>query len=327
MSFHLERAIELIDLAKAKGRLAHAYLLIGPPGSGKERLAMHIVQMADAVPRPNPPETLDDLRSQYVAIVSPESRARRISIASIRSLEHILQTAAPSGVTKFAIIRDADRMGSEASNAFLKTLEEPPANSRLLLLTSRPDMLLDTILSRCIRVPLLGTSGPLSYDESVREFLSALADHAQEPRPRLAGALALMTQFSNLLKSIKREVEKANDEAAKAEIAHYRNTTEGTYLKQREDYWSALAASEYLDRRQRLLEYLIIWFGDALRQKHGGKSLDLPEFSPATSLLAQRYSDDDLLVRLAAAEALRDRLNTNVNESLALEVAFIKAFA
>ena len=325
MSFRYERAVELIDRAGEKGRLAHAYLIMGPPGSGTERLAMHLIEMVSPGGRLMPAEKLEELRSGFVSIVAPESRSRKITVDAIREVEHTLHMAAPSGVTKFAVIRDAECMGDSASNAFLKTLEEPPPSSRVLLLTSRPEMLLETILSRCIRVPLAGRVVPEVIGENVKQFLDLLAEQALKKRRGLSIGLMLTSAFADLLKSEK-EAEKANAEAEKAEAALYHNKTDGTYLKDREDYWAALSASEYLDRRNRILECLVVWFGDALRQQQGAPLLDLPAYAAATGALAQQFSFDELTRRLAAIEALRDHLNTNVNESLALEVAFVKAF-
>lgn len=326
MSFRYERALELIERAGEKGRLAHAYLLMGPPGSGKERLAARMIEMANPGGRLMPAEKIDELRSGFVSIVAPESKSRKISVESIREVEHTLQMAAPAGVTKFAVIRDADCMGDAASNAFLKTLEEPPPSSRVLLLTSRPEMLLETILSRCIRVPLAGSVVPETVSDDVREFLDLLAEQATKKRRGLSIGLMLTSAFSTLLKKEKDAVEKANAEAQKVESALYRNHTEGTYLKDREKYWEGVTASEYLQRRNRILEYLVIWFGDALRQQQGAPNLDLPDYAAATGALAGQFSLEELTRRLAAVETLRDHLNTNVNESLALEVAFIRAF-
>lgn len=326
MSFRYERAVELIDRAGEKSRLAHAYLIMGPPGSGKERLAMHLIEMANPGDRLMPAEKLEDLRSGFVSIVAPESRSRKITVDAIREVEHTLHMAAPSGITKFAVIRDAECMGDSASNAFLKTLEEPPPSSRVLLLTSRPEMLLETILSRCIRVPLAGRVVPEVIGENVKRFLDLLAEQALKKRRGLSIGLMLTSAFSDLLKSEKEAVEKANDEAEKAEAALYRNKTDGTYLKDREDYWAALTASEYLDRRNRILEFLVVWFGDALRQQQGAPQLDLPGYAEATGALAKQFPFEELARRLAAIETLRDHLNTNVNEGLALEVAFVKAF-
>lgn len=327
MSFSYDRALELLERAREVGRLAHAYLLMGPPGSGKEKIALRLIEMANPPREGKGAARLEDLRSSLVAIVSPELKSRRISVEAIRGLEHTLQMAAPQGATKFAVIREADRMGPEASNAFLKTLEEPPPASRILLLTSRPEMLLDTILSRCIRVPLSGSLFPKTIDEGLRAFLNALAEHALQKRKGLPSALALMGAYQTLLKEEKESVEKANKDAEKAEIEQYKKTTDGAYLKQREDYWAAAAAAEYLDRRNRLLEYLVAWFGDALRHQQGGQDFDLPDYLEATAALARQHCLEELCRRLRAIESLREHLGTNVNESLALEVAFLDAFA
>src|SRR3989454_12102747 len=71
-----------------------------------------------------------------------------------RGLEHALQRRAAGGRCKVGIIADADRLQPQAANAFLKPLEEPPKDSLLLLLTALPEALPDTIVSRCIAIPL-----------------------------------------------------------------------------------------------------------------------------------------------------------------------------
>jgi DNA polymerase-3 subunit delta' len=327
MSFRYEKALELIELAHANGRLAHAYLIMGPPGSGKERLAIRMIEMVNECDRAKGATSLEALRSSSTTVIGPESKSRRITVDAIRAVEHTLQMAAPSGITKFAVVKDADRMGPEAENAFLKTLEEPPQSSRLLLLTSRPEILLETILSRCIRVTLSGSPVPAVFSEAERGFLEALRDHAAKGRKGVSGALGLMSGFSAILKKEKAAITKEVEAAEKAEVAHYKNKTEGNYLKQREEYYKAMIEIEYLERRNRLIEYLVMWFGDAMRQQHGSKHLDMPEFAAATGVLASRLSLDELSRCVDAVEELRSNLSTNVFEALALEVGFIRAFA
>ena len=120
MSFPYEKAIELLESAHANGRLAHAYLIIGPPGSGKERLAIRTIEMVNERDREKAATSLEELRSSSTTVIAPESRSRRIGVEAIRNVEHVLQMAAPAGVTKFAVVKDADRMGQEAENAFLE---------------------------------------------------------------------------------------------------------------------------------------------------------------------------------------------------------------
>lgn len=326
MSFPLEKAVSLLEEARDKNRFAHAYLITGPVGSGKEALALRMIEMAH--PGMEPASSLEELVSSTTTVIGPESKSRRITIEAIRNLEHTLQMAAPEGTTKFAVVRDADRMGAGAENAFLKTLEEPPAASRLLLLTSRPEVLLDTILSRCIRIHLAGNHGPVDLSESARAFLDHLKEHAESNRAGISGALGLMAKFASILKEEKTEIGKRNDEAYKLEVAHYRNKSDADqYLKQREESYKALTEAEYQEQRNRMIDFLMMWFGDALRQQHEGQHLDLPDYSEATRLLAQRNTIDQLAAKTEAIDTLRAHLNTNVFEALALEVGFIRAFS
>ncbi|MDF1656324.1 MAG: hypothetical protein P1U58_01860 [Verrucomicrobiales bacterium] len=326
MSFSFEKAIELIGLAKDNGRLAHAYLITGPVGSGKEKLAVEMIRMVNAG-IDSQATKLEDLESSTIAVIGPKSKSRVVKVDEIRALEHIVHMSAPDGATKFAVIKDADRMNEQAANAFLKTLEEPPNRSRVLLLSSRPEMLLETILSRCINIPLAGGIRPEHLSESACALLDSLKNHAESGKGGISGALGLMSQFAAILKEEKSVIAKRNDDALKAESAHYRQRMEGDYLKRREEYYKALTEAEYLEKRNRLIDYLMMWFGDAMRQQNGGANLDLPEYAEATRDLAAHFTVDELGQRIEAVEKLRTNLSTNVFEALALEVGFIRAFA
>ncbi len=148
MAFPPAHALERLLEAQAAGRLGHAYLFCGPRGSGKqgviERLSASILGAAPGAVLKHP-----DFHS-----AEPESKSRRILIEQIRRLESALRAKAFVGNRKVAVIRDADRLQPQAANAFLKTLEEPPAGSHVFLTSSTPDALLDTISSRCIVVHL-----------------------------------------------------------------------------------------------------------------------------------------------------------------------------
>lgn len=321
MSLSVEAAFEYLQKAAGAERLAHAYLITGPAGSGKAELAARLVAMVNGGLVAG---SIDALEDENVRLVRPESKSRRIKVKQIRALEGMFYQRAASGKTKVGIIVDADRLGEQAENAFLKTLEEPPAGCLLLLLTANPELLLDTILSRCINVALRARGDVVSGGEEgrlLREMLTRAGEGAG-----ISEALGMAKAFSDLLKGVKEGAEKAQDLQKKGEKEMYAKTTDGRWLKDREEYHKALGQSCYLAKRAELVEVLVAWFGDALRQRSGYGRLDLPADAAATAALARGMSGADLAHRMAAAEALRSDLATNVQEALAIEVAFLEAF-
>lgn len=322
MATGIDTAFGYLQTAASGGRLAHAYLITGPSGSGKAQLAARLVALI------NEGEVAADMTaiaSDTVRVVQPESKSRRIKVEQIRDLEGMLHQRATGGRHKVGIVVDADRMGEAAENAFLKTLEEPPDGCLLLLLTAFPEQLLDTILSRCILISLR------SVDEHLDGGESGVALRAMLTKAGVGGgtseALAMAKAFSDLLKTVKGGAEKSSDDAQKSEREAYGKTTDGRWLKDRENFHKASSASMYLGQRAELLEILVAWFGDALRQQNGYGRLDLPHDAAATAALSQALSTTQLAKRMEAVERLRDDLATNVQESLAIEVAFIEAFA
>ncbi|NNE92246.1 MAG: hypothetical protein HKN23_11410 [Verrucomicrobiales bacterium] len=327
MSFSLERATDLLLESHRQQRLAHAYLITGPEGSGKQALVKSVISAVSGVDRTGD-STLEDLRSATTTVIMPQSKSRRITIDEIREIEHTLQMAAEPGVTKFAIVVDADRMGLEAENAFLKTLEEPPAASMLFLISAQPEMLLDTILSRCIKVSLKGPSGPVSVSDSARKLLDALNDYTLKGDVAVTPALYLLARFTELLQEEKANIKSRNDEAMKEESAAYKNKTDGEWLKTREDFYKAVTESEYLGERNRLVEFLVTWFGDALRQQNGSPHLDLPEYTKGTGQIAKQFSPGELNQKIEGIQDLRTQLtSTNANEKLVLEAGFLRVFS
>jgi DNA polymerase-3 subunit delta' len=176
MAFTADAALDLLRQAHAQERLAHGYLITGGTGSGKRELAKGLCTIVHGA-------TAEPFQHQDVHLVEPESKSRRIVITQIRELEHSLHMRSLSGARKVGIIFDADRLVEAASNAFLKTLEEPPQNSLLLLLSSLPEVLPDTILSRCIEVPLQ-TVGRRACSACEARLLEALQSYS---RSQVAG--------------------------------------------------------------------------------------------------------------------------------------------
>jgi DNA polymerase-3 subunit delta' len=160
--------MEQLRHASQQQRLPHALLIHDVPGGGGEQLAIFAAQVALCRETPTPcgkcrdclrvraatraaPGTHPDLHR-----VSPSDEPGKesdvISVKQIRVLGEELQKTGHGGSNAVAIIDPADTMTATASNALLKTLEEPRAGVTLILLTAAPSHLLATIRSRCTRI-------------------------------------------------------------------------------------------------------------------------------------------------------------------------------
>lgn len=338
MASTCDKVYDQVAAAHGRGRLAHAFLISGARGSGKERLAARMVKLVSSgkdgatgggfdlfgepVVEEVPP--LDELESGWVRVIRPRKKSRIISVAEIRDLEHTLHLAAPGGACKVGVLVEADRMNDQAANAFLKTLEEPPDHTLLLLLTANPQRLLPTILSRCVRLPLLG--GQPLLEEGGAELVAALNRAAQRGFGDPVAALLLKSTFADFLARAKEEAEQRAKAEEKEEIAAYREGTDGAWLKDREAFHKAAAEAEYLGARARLLDVLMAWMADLVRIRAGSQLLDFPDTADKLRSIAEKETEQRLLQRIHALESMRRSLETNAFEPLVLDVGFLKAF-
>jgi DNA polymerase III subunit delta' len=186
MPFPPSRVEELFQTAAKEGRLAHAYLLTGAPPAELESLGKGLAaNLLDADLEGHPD----------FFVLRPESKSRRVSIAQVRSLEHSLSRRPHKAPLKVALILEAERMclpPAEAANAFLKTLEEPPDHSLLILTSDRPEQLLPTVRSRCLTFPILPDKHPAPI-EGIDE-LTRLWAESSEPTPLAAYRRASILQ-------------------------------------------------------------------------------------------------------------------------------------
>ena len=244
----------------------------------------------------------------------------------IRELIDHLQFAPTKAAYKVIIVDEVHMLSKGAFNALLKTLEEPPKDSLLLVLSALPEALPDTILSRCIAIPLEANGSTIVRAEE-KNLIELLRKGAEEEEWNISWAYRLAQEFQGLLRTVREEIKSETDEALQQDEARYRNTTDGAWLEQREDYYTALSESLYLRRRADLVEMLLIWWADVLRAATGIKRRELADSKTETTAIAQRFSSTNILGRIRALEELRDHLARNIQEALAIEVAFLTVFS
>ena len=191
-----------------EGALHHGILLLGKSVPSAENAALLLAQEL---------LSLDQETGIHPDLfhLRPTGKARIISVEKTRELISIINRTSNQGGCKVAIIHEADRMRKEAANAFLKTLEEPPPDTFILLTTSRPYSLLATIRSRCLLVRL-PKEGNLESDQDwetwkndYQEWILSLLDRENLKKDRVsplfqayglaASLLALISQKSDTL--------------------------------------------------------------------------------------------------------------------------------
>lgn len=182
-----EWAVRLLSSAVAHGRIGHAYLFTGPDHIGKMTLARTFAAAlnCEAAPAERPCghcracQLIAADKHPDVRVVAPEISERgtpSIKIDPIRRLQQDLSLSAYEGRYKVALLRRFDTANLNAANAFLKTLEEPPAHVILLLTAADADSVLPTINSRCRTLGLRPLATPLIEEALMTRFGVAAGD-------------------------------------------------------------------------------------------------------------------------------------------------------
>lgn len=313
--------IELMERGLEEGRLAHAYLLVGPAHVGKLTLALDMARAlnCEAEERPCgrclPCQRIgEEMRHADVVVLCPPSGAD-IGIDRIRELQHTASLKPFEGRHRVFIIDGAEALSREAANCLLKTLEEPPPGVYLILLATSEGRLLPTIRSRCQRVELRPLPGPV-----VERFLVE-HEHCQ---PGQAGVLARLSQGC-----LGWAVSAARDDAvlrARAQRLDELRSLAGADLWERFSYAGRLASGLADDRRSTddTLSLWLSWWLDLMRAR-GGCSEGIVNVDHEADIRseAERYTIREIVAFIHSICRARVELEQNANPRLALEVLML----
>ena len=319
-------ALATLQRASESGRPAHAYLFTGPEGVGKGTAALEFAAALNCTSDDKPCGVCRDCRNTLthahtdVELVAPggfcdetehrdHADSRDLRICQIRRLERVLSLAPYAGRRRVAIVDAADTLHVEAANAFLKTLEEPPEGTVIVLLAEREERLPETVLSRCQKVAFRR----LSKDAVAAALKERGADAVQSEAVAAAAGGRIGWAFRALEDpSLLGERAHQLDEAAR--VAHAGRAERFAWAKE--------AESRSGDVRERFLRSLMVWedwWRDVLLAGQGGTALINADRKPALENEGRLYAAGDILRFLRTLRETREYLRQNVDPQLALE--------
>jgi DNA polymerase-3 subunit delta' len=325
------KVADQLQQALSRKRLAHAYLFYGPHGSGKEAMARTLAKALnceagreDSCDKCDSCRRIDSGSHPDVHWIRPESKSRKITVEQVREFEKGVNLKPSLGRVKVGVVVDADCMGAEGANAFLKTLEEPPSQTVILLLTEEPQRLLPTILSRCLRISFAGSSQPVAsgYRRAMRELLVKYSTQGGNSQ-RVVGAYRLFAQVSEILGQMEEQIRQRMKSEANLEQA---DEAEPEVLERLESELEARVAGEYRGQREELLEELYEWFSDIYLCVAGAEEglWTHQQEREAIRQAANGLSIIQASGNLDAIDQIRTALQKNVRDIAAFEVGFLK---
>jgi len=289
-------AVGMLRAALESGEIHHAYLFAGPTGVGKELAAVAFAQaLICQEPKPgcgkcsaclrvakhahpDVPWLMaeDEMISRGLAGRSDfaSTPSREIKVEQIRSFQERIGLRALEGTRKVAIVVGAEAMNPQAQNALLKTLEEPPADTVLILLTSAADHLLPTVRSRCSKVVFVPLPAAL------------IAEQVQRQRnldPETSSLLAVLSGGS-LLRALSFDTKRLADRKGLIELFERASTSVPALLKFAETFGANRAQAEAA------LEVLDLWIRDLLVRKEQGADLVNRDLDQLAASASPKYS-------------------------------------
>ncbi|MFA4984453.1 MAG: DNA polymerase III subunit delta' [Candidatus Omnitrophota bacterium] len=299
-----DSSLELLRRAIQEDSVAKAYLFSGPEGIGKRRAALEFAKAVNC--RDNDADScgecgcclkIDNNRHPDVRLIEGESGTIRID--DIRQMQREINLRPYDAQLKVYIIDNAHNLNAESSNALLKTLEEPPAHSVIVLVSSKPSLLFKTVISRCqiVRFYPLGRDrlegilkSEYGLDVSRAHFLSYFCEG------RIGDALRLKD----------------------AGFYQEKNRVIDDFLTSRHSVAPAVSVSQTREGLHRDINILIGWFRDICFLKTGMAGEELINFDRRNELamMAQDYTQEQLSGIFDFLSEAHLRIDQNVNLKL-----------
>jgi DNA polymerase-3 subunit delta' len=304
------------------GRLAHAYVIVGSPRGNALQFAESFLKLLYCEGSPKPCNECTNCRRieghKHVDTlwIEPQSKSRQILADDIRTLiQRMSQTAFEDG-WKAGIIVSADCMNANSENALLKTLEEPPPKSILLLITDSPQSLLPTIISRCQKIVLSeGGAGAMDalWQEPLMEILHELPPSSGLGAARLGG----------LLKAVFDAVKAEIADAVEEELGGDDEALDESKLK---DILAARTNARLKEVQAQVFRVMLDWHRDVLMlvSRVDEDHLIYPGDITVLAEQARQHTAASALQSIQVVEGMARRLDRNIPDAQIFDEAFRK---
>lgn len=305
-----QQNIESLQNTLTSGYVSGSYLFAGPDHVGKEFTAMMFAKAVfcresvdDACGRCVACRKVEDGNHPDMRLIHPQGSWMKID--QIRAMQRELNYRPMEGHCKVYILTQAERLTVQAANSMLKTLEEPPGEAVMILITSKYDAILPTIRSRCralkfARVPVATLS-------------QALVRRAMLP-DSLARQYAILSA-GNVAKAL--EMATSNEEVVEPQPPAILSGIEPLQL---------FREAEALQKQPEQIDVLLTWYRDLLMVKQQAP-MDLLTYAQASEALrqiVQKYTSWQIQQAIQWIQETKTHLQHNVNSALALEVLLIR---
>jgi DNA polymerase-3 subunit delta' len=316
-----ERIVEVLRRSLRTGKTAHSYLFEGISGCGRKKTALALIQALFCKALPDAacgecPSCRKVAGGNHadIHLIEPLPDKRDISIDQLRALQRELSLRPYEAPRKACIIEPAERMNTHSANSLLKTLEEPPGNALIILLTENAGMLLPTIRSRCQLIRFSHLSP--EHVQTLLERGGTAAETASLLAPMSGGSMEQAYGLDSESLVARREaVLKALETVDINRIATVFGASEELYVPKDRD-----ATVEILDM-------MLSFFRDAVHLSAGSSDILNRSIRPSIESISKRRSFSRNLELLNIIFETRRAIQRNANEKLALDHLFMNMAA
>ena len=325
--------IKCLENARNSGRLSHAFLIHSPDPAVRRDFALILMQIAGCKNHTGgKPDSSCHFCNQVVNgtypdchTVYPVGKMYQIKVGdrinpepnTLRNmLDHLGYTSGSH--RKFGVIHDADRMNTEAQNALLKTLEEPPAETTLILTSANPSALLPTTRSRCQILPLPDNKYRFDFAgvDETREALYDLCFCCGCDLIKIESTAERLIQVAAKLAEAAKD---AADEEYSEMIEAAKRSEDAVYIKRAESRKNDAASGAYIRDRRSFIAVITSFCSQLFLLANGARAIDLPNPELFDHLAIPAIVDKERAARiLKEAEDLEYTLRFNVSDELAL---------